>query len=69
MTKAELYRRFGPKLIDALTQVILDEINLLRSEIGLSSRTSQQVINAIVNKLENISDYEWMKSPFNNEEI
>lgn len=60
MTKDELYHRFGPKLIDALTQVMLDEINLLRSEMGLSLRTGQQVIAVIANKLENISDYEWM---------
>ena len=60
MTKEQLYHRFGPKLIDALTQVMLDEINRLRKEVGLSPRTGTQVVNAIGNKLENIPDYDWM---------
>lgn len=60
MTREQLYHRFGPKLIDALTQVVLDEINLLRAEVGLPERTGQQVINVIANKLENIPDYDWM---------
>ena len=67
MTKEELYQRFGPKLIDALTQVILDEVNLLRVEVGLVPRTGEQVVNAIAGKLENIPDYKWMKSPFDKE--
>ena len=60
--KDKLYRKFGPKLIDALVQVILDEINLLRAELELSPRTGEQIIGAIINKLENISDYEWMNN-------
>ena len=61
MTKEQLYRRFGPKLIDALVQVMLDEINLLRVEHGLVQRNGAQLVNAIANKLENIPDYDWMK--------
>lgn len=61
MTTEELYHRFGPKLIDALAQVMLVEINILRAEAGLSLRTGQQVIDAIENKLENIPDYDWMR--------
>lgn len=60
MTKEELYRCFGPKLTDALTQVMLDEINLLRIEVGLPPRTGQQVVDIIASKLENIPDYDWM---------
>lgn len=61
MTREQLYQRFGPKLIDALVQVMLDEINLLRTEHNLVARTGEQVINAIANKLENIPNYDWMK--------
>ena len=60
MTREQLYQRFSPKLIDAFVQVTLDEINLLRAEVGLPLRTSKQVIDAISNKLENIADYAWM---------
>ena len=60
MTKNQLYHRFGPKLIDAIVQVTLDEINILRSHAGLSLRTDAQVVDAIGDKLENIPDYNWM---------
>ncbi len=60
MTREELYRRFGPKLIDALAQVMLDEINILREEVTLPEREPQQMIAAIANELENIPDYDWM---------
>ncbi len=61
MTKKEFYDNFGPKLIDALAQVMLDEINLLRAEHGLSQRNGAQLVDAIANKLESIPDYDWMK--------
>lgn len=61
MTKAELYQKFGPKLVDAIVQVMSDEINLLRAEQGLSQRNEAQLVDAIANKLENIPDYDWMK--------
>jgi hypothetical protein len=56
-----LYRSFGAKLVDALSQVILDEVNILRENTGLPPRTNTQLADAILNKLENIPDYEWMK--------
>jgi len=60
MTREELYHRFGPKLIDAFAQVVLDEINLLRAKHGLNTRSKQQLVDAIATKLENIPDYNWM---------
>ena len=58
--REELYRKFGPKLIEAIVLIIKDEINILRAEHGLPARTNQQIMNAIDNKLDTISDYEWM---------
>ena len=61
MTREELYQKFGPKLVDAFAQVVLDEVNLLREHVGLPVRNSAQLVDAISNKLENIPDYNWMK--------
>ena len=55
----QLYRAFGPKLIEALARVIVDEINILRNQHGLTSRTKEQVVNAITNKYQEIPDYDW----------
>jgi len=60
-TREELYKRFGPQLVDAVVQVTLDEINIIRSELGLPLRTGDQVINAISNKLDGIPIYDWQQ--------
>lgn len=63
-TKEKLYRKFGPKLIEAVVRVQMKESNLIRERVGLPLLTAQQVVNAIDNELQNIPDYLWM-----NEEI
>lgn len=60
MTREELYRKFGPMLIEAIVLVIKDEINILRDEAGLPLRDNEEVRIAISNKLENIAEYLWI---------
>lgn len=60
MVREELYRMFGPKLVEAIVLIIKDEINILRAEHGLSARTDQNLIDAIETKLGTLSDYDWM---------
>lgn len=60
MTREELYRCFGPKLLEAIVLIIKDEINLLRAEHELPERTNQQIINIVSNKLQQLADYDWM---------
>lgn len=64
MTNDELYKKFGPKLIDVLVQVILEDINLLRAKVGLPLQTNKQVVDVISDKLENMADYVWMNDKF-----
>ena len=61
MTRHELYQQFGVKLIEALALVIKDEINTLRSQHGLANRTNAQIVNSISDKLDTITDYNWME--------
>jgi hypothetical protein len=58
--REDLYRQFGPKLIEALVMVVKDEINILRTKAGLAVRTDDQIGQAIINKLKNIPNYDWM---------
>jgi hypothetical protein len=60
MDREELYHKWGPILLDAITQVMLSEINILREEAGLLPRSGQQLIDAVANKLETIPEYDWM---------
>lgn len=59
-TREELYKQFGPVLIEALTLITMDEINLLRVEAGLPPRTKTQLMNAIQAKLDSLDLYDWM---------
>ena len=60
-TREQLYRKFGPQLIEAIVMVIKDEINILRTQHGMAERTNQQLIDAIDTKLADVNDYDWMK--------
>ncbi len=59
-TRKELYRKFGPKMMEALALTIKDELNILRAEAGLADRTNQQIVDALSSKLDGITDYDWM---------
>lgn len=59
MGREELYRQFGPKLIEALARVVMDEVNILRQEHGKPDRTLAQMASAIESKLAAIPDYTW----------
>ena len=62
-TREDLYRKFGPQLIEALVLIIKDEINTLRGEAGLPERTNQQIMDAIDNRLTNdVPMYNWMNN-------
>ena len=60
-TRAQLYRKFGPMLIEAIVLVIKDEINILRAQHSLAERTNQQLVDAIETKLADVNEYDWMK--------
>lgn len=60
-TRDEVMRLFGPKQIEALALVTLDEINILRRKLGLSPRTKSQLLEAVNKRISSLPDYEWMK--------
>lgn len=61
-TREELYKQFGPILIESLILIIRDEINILRTNAGMTERTNQQIIDAIDSKLQTIQSYDWMNN-------
>lgn len=56
----ELFRSFGPVLLEAICRVIKDEINLLRSLHGLPPRTDNQIYDQISNHYGGLPPYDWM---------
>ena len=58
-TREELYGQFGPRLVEAVVTLLLDEINALRTNASLSERTPQQMVDAIDAKLAALGPYPW----------
>lgn len=59
-TKEELYRRDGPILTNAIVNVMVREINIVREELGLPKRTGPQILNSLSTELDSIPLYDWM---------
>lgn len=57
----DLFAQFGPILMEAITRVTKDELNLLRSLHGLPPRTDDQIYDQITNHYGDIEKYDWME--------
>lgn len=62
----DLFIQFGPKLVEAMFLVLLDEINNLRPGQGQPTITMEDLISAASNHVQSLPDYDWMGLPPNN---
>jgi len=54
----ELFRKFGPILLEAFMLMTLDAINALRQKAGLTPYTKQQALDEINNHLSTLEPYD-----------
>ncbi len=59
-SRENLFDKFGPKLLEAMFMVLLDEINDLRPGQGKPVITMQNIIDAASNHVTTLPDYTWM---------
>jgi len=59
-TNAELFRAFGPKLLQALLEEIDDELDELRQALGKDKIKKDKQRKKIKDKKDAIPDYPWM---------
>ena len=59
----ELFRKFGPILLEGCLMIIFEEINALRFHLGLPLRTKQQFLDQINNHTSTLEPYDWMEIP------
>lgn len=57
----ELYRKFGPILLEAQILVLLEQINILRQNQGMPEITEQDLIDSLNNHLSSLQPYDWME--------
>lgn len=56
----ELFRLFGPILIEAVTDFLLDNINTLRKEQGMKEITKDEFCTMLLNHVTKLEPYSWM---------
>ena len=56
----DLMRRFGPKLLEAFARILFDDINRIRSHVGMPGLTWEQFFAEINNHVTEVEDYDWM---------
>jgi len=56
----ELMHKFGPLLLEAFGRIVFEEINTLRTSVGLPPRTWEQFFAEINNHLSTLEPYDWM---------
>lgn len=56
----DLFRKFGPILLEALVRMIVDECNRLRSHAGMPPITKEMFFDEINNHLSELEPYDWM---------
>lgn len=61
MTRDEVGRKFGPKLIESLVETLQEEINEIRTFTGMKVKDKESLLTGIKEKEKNIPDYEWME--------
>ncbi len=55
----DLYRKFGPVLIEAIVLVTLEEVNRVRTALSLPPVTDDALMDAIEAKLTAAQKYSW----------
>lgn len=55
------YRKFGPLLMEALNDALLEEINELRTIAGLQPRTKAYFLGKSNNNQDHLDPYDWME--------
>lgn len=56
----DLMKKWGPLLLEAFGRIVFDEINRIRSHVGLTPLTWEQFFTEINNHLSTLERYDWM---------
>ncbi len=56
------YQKFGPLLIEALVDSLLEEINELRTKVGKPPRTKTDFLDKINNNQNHLAPYDWKET-------
>lgn len=56
----ELFAKFGPLLIEAMVEMTLENINVLRKEQGMHEISKDDYLTQLLNHVSELNPYDWM---------
>lgn len=56
----EVFHRFGPRLMEAIVDFLLDEVNTLRRNQGMPEITKDEYLTLLNNHASTLPKYDWM---------
>lgn len=62
-TREELFRKFGPILLEAIVRITVEDLNRIRAHVGMQYITEQMFMDQINNDLGHLEPYDWMEIP------
>lgn len=62
-TRNELFRQFGPQLLEALFKDLFENIRELRHATGQPERTYEDFLDEVAGRMPTIEPYDWMETP------
>lgn len=57
----ELFRKFGPLLLEAIVDFLLDNVNTLRRNQGMPEITKDEYLQLLLNHITELEPYDWME--------
>lgn len=57
-----IYEQFGPLILEALVDNLLEEVNELRTALGKPPRTKEGFLGSTHNHLGHLDPYDWMSN-------
>lgn len=58
----ELFKKFGPILLEAIVRVTVEDLNRIRAHVGMQTITEEMFMDQINNDLGHLEPYSWMKT-------
>lgn len=59
--KDDVMGAFGPKGMDVLYSIMLDQINILRVKLSLPPVTEDEVFTDAIDRIKSVQDYDFMR--------
>jgi len=59
----ELFIKFGPILLEAIVRIAIEDLNRIRTHIGMQPITKEMFMEQINNDLAHLEPYDWMEPP------